>query len=78
MTSTKILRKNASENLFKNTENILQKEGDVYIRVVAPPKEEKTNENEENPLGVQKCCICFDKLGDAVLMDCGHGGFNFA
>ena len=80
VTSTKILKKNASEDLFRNMENILQKEGDFYIRIVDPPPnlnlevEQSTNKPEEDEKKIQKCCICFDKLWDAVLMDCGHGG----
>jgi len=74
--STKVLKKNASEDLFRNMENILQKEGEFYIRVVAPPPNEeiKNPDEAEEKLGIQKCCICFDNFGDAVLMDCGHGG----
>lgn len=67
------MKKNASEDIFKNVENIRQNKGDFYIRVILPPKEEL----EENDTGIQNCCICFDKFGDAVLMDCGHGGFYY-
>lgn len=82
MTSTKILKKIESEKIFRNLENIIKKESDFFIRIVPPEKpasmEMEQSGNKENSL-IQKCCICFDKMGDAVLMECGHGGnfFNF-
>jgi len=72
ITETLVLKKNASENTFKNTENLLQNKGDFYIRILSFQEKDDTEENLEI---IQKCCICFDKLSDAVLMDCGHGGF---
>lgn len=92
ITSTKVLKKIESEKIFRNVENILHKEGDFYIRIVPPTVSHSGNENEEkkesleDPIEesndidkgtlIHKCCICFDKIGDAVLMECGHGGFS--
>lgn len=38
-------------------------------------KAEKVNENLER--SVVNCLICFDKIPDAVFMECGHGGWAF-
>lgn len=35
-------------------------------------KNKPTNHNSNN-----KCIICFEKVSNAVLMNCGHGGICF-
>jgi len=77
--STKVIALR-TEDTVENKENNfkpMKSDRDLKENIEKLTKENKEIDEIKGPLNKQFCTICCDKIADAVLIPCGHGGLCF-